>query len=73
MHDLNSARTGACITQNQKDWRSRKLNHKDSHCMSMGAGRPATTFESSEIYYVLKTITKFAAVVYRVLDQRRLF
>ena len=28
MHDLNSARTGACIIQNQKEWRSRKLNHK---------------------------------------------
>ena len=29
------------------------------------------TFEFSEIYYVLKTITNVAAVVYRVFDQRR--
>ena len=38
---LKSARAGACsiqilqksacITQNQKDWKSFKLNHKDSH------------------------------------------
>ena len=31
LHDSNSTRTGACITQNQKDLRSRKLNHKHSY------------------------------------------
>ena len=34
---------------------------------------PATTFEFSEIWYLPKTITNVAAVVYRILDQRRLF
>ena len=72
LHDSNPARTGAsCITQNQKDWRGRKLNHKQS--WPTGTGRPATTFEFSEIYNVLKIITNVAAVVYRVLDQQRLF
>ena len=68
LHDSNSTRTGACITQNQKDWRSRKLNHKP-----IGTDRPSTTFQFSKIYYFLKTITNVAAVVYRALDQRRLF
>ena len=33
LHDLNStrSRTGASVTQNQKDWRSLKLNHEHSH------------------------------------------
>ena len=33
LHDLNStrSRTGAGVTQNQKDWRSLKLNHEHSH------------------------------------------
>ena len=33
LHDSNStrARTGVCITQNPKDWRSRELNHKHGH------------------------------------------
>ena len=30
-HDSNSTRTGACITQNQMDWRSHKLNHIHGH------------------------------------------
>ena len=28
LHGSNSITTGACITQNQDEWRSRKLNHK---------------------------------------------
>ena len=38
--DSNSTetRTGACITQNQKDWRRRKLKHK--HSQPIGTGRP---------------------------------
>ena len=33
LHDSNSTetRSGACITQNQRDWRVLKLNHKHSH------------------------------------------
>ena len=33
LHDSNSTKTqtGACIAQDQKNWRSRKLNHKHSH------------------------------------------
>ena len=73
LHDSNSTTTGACITQNQKDWRSCMLNHKHSHSPCIGSGRPATTFEFSEIYYVLKTMTNVAAVVCRVLHQLRLF
>ena len=34
LHYSNSTRTstGACITQNQKDWESFRLNHKHSRC-----------------------------------------
>ena len=38
LHDSNSTRTGACINQNQKDWGSRKLNHKHSHSPSVQVG-----------------------------------
>ena len=33
LHDSSSTKTltGACITQNQKDWRRRKLNDKHNH------------------------------------------
>ena len=51
--DSNSkkTRTRACITQNQKDFRSRKLNHKYSHNPYV---RPAT-FEFSDLsLFVLK-------------------
>ena len=47
LHVSNFANTGACITQNQKDWRSRKLNHKQSY--PIGTGRPATTFGFSNL------------------------
>ena len=49
LRDSNSTRTrtGACITQNHKDWRSCKLHHKHSH--SPCTGRPATTFEFSDL------------------------
>ena len=35
---LKSARAGACITQNQKDWESFKLNHKHSHSPHVQVG-----------------------------------
>ena len=74
--DSNSTktRTGTCITQNQKDWRRHKLKHKHSQS-PIGTGRP-TTFEFSDLeigQLYSKTITKVTAVVYRVLDQQRLF
>ena len=43
--DSTTTRTGACITQNQKDYRRCKLNHRHSQ---IGTGRP-TTFEFSDL------------------------
>ena len=54
MHDSNCTRTGACITQNQKNCRSRKLNHKHSHSPNVQEG--LLQHLSFQIYYVLKTI-----------------
>ena len=47
--DSNSTktRTGACITQNQKDWRRRKLKHKHSHSPQV-QGR-STAFKFSDL------------------------
>ena len=50
LFDSNSTitRTGACMTQNQKDWRNRKLNHEHSYTF-ISTGRPAATFEFSDL------------------------
>ena len=71
--DSNSTktRTEAFITQNQKDWRRCKLKHSQP----IGTGRP-TTFEFSDLgagQLCYNIITNVAAVVYRLLDQWRLF
>ena len=46
-------RTGACMTQNQKDWRSRNLNYTQSQLIGTGTGtgtgRPAATIEFSDL------------------------
>ena len=59
LHDSNFARTGACITQNQKDWKSRKLNHKHSHSPLVQVGLQQHL--SFHIYYFPKAITNGAA------------
>ena len=46
--DSTKTRTGACITQNQKNWRRRKLKHKHSHSLYIGTSTP-TTFEFSDL------------------------
>ena len=51
LHDLNytKTRTGAFITQNQKDWRIEELQVESQNTVvaqrSEGTGRPTTTFE----------------------------
>ena len=74
LHDSNSTRTrtGACITQNRKGWKSRKLNHKHSHSLQAQVSLEQHLSFHIWAYYVLKTITNVAAVVYRILDQQRL-
>ena len=38
LRGLKSTRAGACITQNQKDWESFKLNHKHSRSPEVQVG-----------------------------------